>query len=233
MIRWRTSTAPASLKSDALKSKAAAPPGGLAYAVGDVHGRLDLLDGLLDILLEDRARKAPAEPAMLVFLGDLIDRGPDSAAVVERVLSLSNAPEWTTVALRGNHEQALLDFLDSPATGPEWVLFGGGATLASYGVEQPRGRSCVAGWAEASERLARAIRGRHRAFFEQTPLYLEWGQYIFVHAGVRPGVPLSRQSKKDLLGIREAFLAVPGPCDRIVVHGHTPAMSNATLWAQE
>jgi serine/threonine protein phosphatase 1 len=200
------------------------------YAIGDVHGRADLLEDLWARIEED-ARAAPDEPTTVVFLGDLVDRGPDSAKVVERVIGLRAQSPWRVQVLKGNHEQAMLLFLDDPAFGSTWLQHGGGPTLASYGVYPPQGRGDEAAWGTVRDAFAEALPPAHLAFLRSLPLYLERGDYLFVHAGVRPGVPLDRQSEQDLLWIRQEFLSRPKPSDRVVVHGHTPAeLPQLTRW---
>jgi serine/threonine protein phosphatase 1 len=165
-------------------------------AVGDIHGCRGALRDLLD-------RVAPSAQDQLVFLGDYIDRGPDSAGVVEDLLDL-HARLPRTVFLRGNHEQMLLDVLagDNPLN---FLYNGGGQTIASY--------RQGGGWPPPAE---------HRAFFESLPTLYTTGPFIFVHAGLRPGIPLDRQSADDLLWIRDEFLAVDADWGRTVVFGHTP-----------
>jgi serine/threonine protein phosphatase 1 len=200
------------------------------YAVGDVHGRADLLEDLYALIVED-ARAAPDEPTTLVFLGDLVDRGPDSAKVVERVMQLRAESAFRVQVLKGNHEQAMLLFLDDPAFGSTWLQHGGGPTLASYGVYPPAGRGDEAAWSAVRDAFAEAVPPAHVAFLRSLPLYLERGDYLFVHAGVRPGVPLERQTEQDLLWIRQEFLSRPKASDRVVVHGHTPSETpQLTRW---
>jgi serine/threonine protein phosphatase 1 len=200
------------------------PPGLLLYAVGDIHGRADLLDRLLELILEDAA-DAPAQRLSLVFLGDYIDRGPDSRAVLERLRRLRDADGPDVCCLRGNHEQALLDFLADPAAGPAWVRYGGDAALLSYGETAPRGASAVSPqcWEDCCAALVHALPPADLAFLHSLPLSHVAGGYLFVHAGVRPKVALDAQSNRDLLTIREPFLSWGGALERVVVHGHTPA----------
>lgn len=204
---------------------APAPPstaGRLVYAVGDVHGRLDLLQPLAASLTADMAQSAFAERPLLVFLGDYVDRGPASAGVIELILELSTEADIEVRALKGNHEEAMLAFLDDPAFGATWMAHGGAATLASYGVQPPAARTDPEAWAEIREAFAGALPATHLAFLQGLGLMTTVGDYAFVHAGVRPGVPLDRQSEHDLLWIRYEFLDAPGPFEKIVVHGHTP-----------
>lgn len=202
-----------------------APPstgGRLVYAVGDVHGRHDLLQGLVRQIARDAEAQNPSQQPLLVFLGDYVDRGPHSRQVVDTILALHEAPAFEVRALKGNHEEALLRFLEEPAFGTTWAEHGGSATLASYGVQPPATRTDVDAWTRASEDFAARLPGEHLDFYRGLDLVLEVGDYAFVHAGVRPGVPLAQQSERDLLWIRGEFLQAPGPFDKVIVHGHTP-----------
>ncbi len=193
----------------------------LIYAVGDVHGRSDLLGALLRVLEADAARAG--EPATLIFLGDLVDRGPDSAGVVARVCALRDSGLWAGVeALKGNHEDAMLLFLEDATFGPTWTQHGGGATLASYGVAPPVGRADAAVWEATRLAFREALPPAHLAFLQGANLSLVRGDYVFVHAGVRPGVTLEDQDPHDLMWIRQDFLSSRRACDKVVVHGHTP-----------
>jgi serine/threonine protein phosphatase 1 len=199
-----------------------APEGTLIYAVGDIHGRLDLLDKLLSRIRRDAARSqavAPVKP-VAVFLGDYIDRGPDSRAVLER-LAGDPLPGFETHFLLGNHEAELMGFLRSAARGLGWARHGGAETLESYGVSAPRGEDPVA-WEAARAAFAAAVPADHARFLSGLGLYVTLGDYMFVHAGVRPGRPLADQEKRDLIAIREPFLSVPNGLPYVVVHGHTP-----------
>lgn len=196
--------------------------GRLVYAIGDVHGRLDLLQPLMRDIAEDALRSAPAIRPILVFLGDYVDRGPDSARVIDLVLELQASGAFEVRTLKGNHEEALLGFLDDPSFGPVWFEHGGGATLAAYGVTPPPARSDEEAWEEVREAFAAVLPERHRTFYERLELMVTVGDYVFVHAGARPGVPLDRQTEKDLLWIRGDFLQARPSFDKVIVHGHTP-----------
>jgi serine/threonine protein phosphatase 1 len=204
----------------ARKSPARVPDGVTVYAIGDVHGRADLLAPLLDVVLADAAR---AERTIVVGLGDYVDRGPDSRGVVELMLDLAEKPSITLHCLRGNHDQALLDFLVDAELGPSWVRHGGGDTLASYGVASPRDPGDMRAWRDARETFAAALPDAHRRFFETLALSYVCEDYLFAHAGVRPGVALDAQTARDLLWIRDPFLSCARPLEKLVVHGHTPA----------
>jgi serine/threonine protein phosphatase 1 len=190
--------------------------------VGDVHGRLDVLEPLVADILQDVKASLPDRPPLLVFLGDYVDRGPASAGVVDLILNLAAWADLEVCALKGNHEEAMLTFLEDAAFGPLWMEHGGGATLASYGVAPPMSRSEPQAWAEARQALADALPEAHLAFLNRLELIRIEGDYAFVHAGVRPGATLDQQTERDLLWIRYDFLDAPGPFEKVIVHGHTP-----------
>jgi serine/threonine protein phosphatase 1 len=196
------------------------PEGLLLYAVGDIHGRLDLLESLLGLIERD-ATSRQADQRILVFVGDYIDRGPDSRGVVERLIS--DPPQgFEAHFLKGNHEAILLDFLEDAWRLDHWLMNGGDATMRSYGVDTERlahGGAAPEAWREA---FAEALPATHLRFFRELQLSVSFGDYLFVHAGVRPGVPLAAQSEADLIWIRGPFLSHADPFDKIVVHGHTP-----------
>ncbi|WP_309092080.1 metallophosphoesterase family protein [Phenylobacterium sp.] len=197
--------------------------GRLVYAVGDVHGRLDLLGPLLRDIAEDALASQPAERPLLVMLGDYVDRGPDSKGVVDLLLQMRTYARLETRTLKGNHEEALLRFLDDPMFGATWLDNGGGPTLASYGVQPPASRTDPEAWATASRAFSEALSDQHRAFYEGLELMVTQGDYAFVHAGVRPGVAIEAQAERDLLWIRQEFLEAAGPFGKVIVHGHTPS----------
>jgi serine/threonine protein phosphatase 1 len=196
--------------------------GRLVYAIGDIHGYPGQLGDLLRLIAEDAAREPAAERPLVVFLGDYFDRGPDGRAVVELVLALMEDPRFEVVALKGNHEDALLRFLADPEFAPAWIANWGRTTLSAYGVSAPSGFDAAACEAVRA-RFAEALPARHRAFLAGLQLSVEVGDYLFVHAGVRPGVPLDAQAERDLIWIRYDFLESDEPFGKVVVHGHTPA----------
>jgi len=197
---------------------ASMPPDTRVYAIGDVHGRADLLAELHGRIVKD-AMNAPEARRVAVYLGDYIDRGPDSAGVIDELLD--PLPDFEQVFLMGNHEEFLLHFLDDPAIGEAWVRNGGDATLASYGVETG-GSGIPADLAEACDLLRQNLPKAHLAFLQELDVSHREGDYLFVHAGIRPGVPLDEQSEHDLLWIREPFLESGDEREFVVVHGHTP-----------
>lgn len=198
------------------------PQGRRVYAVGDVHGRADLLIRLLTTLREDIARGEFEGRPILIFLGDYVDRGFQSKEVINVLLGDMLSP-FETYFLKGNHEQAMLQFLGDPGIGPRWAEYGGAETLVSYGVQPPRTRTSLEEWQQASDELNAALPADHLHFLSNLDLTVRIGDYVFVHAGVRPGVPLDQQTEHDLLWIREEFLGDRKPLEAVIVHGHTPA----------
>lgn len=194
------------------------PEGLRIYAIGDVHGRLDLLDGVFGRI--DRHLEAdPCEQNLTILLGDMIDRGPQSRGVIERVMARGKS-HWL-LAMRGNHEQCLLDFLEDPEVLVEWGEFGAFSTLLSYGVK-PRLSATPEQRREARDDLLAVMPAEQLAFLKQLAISFSCHGYFFVHAGVRPLVPFKDQVAEDLLWIRHEFLSHRGGFERIVVHGHTP-----------
>jgi serine/threonine protein phosphatase 1 len=195
--------------------------GQLVYGIGDVHGCYGLLKQLLAQLARDYGPRARGRRPVLVFVGDYVDRGPDSARVLEALIWLQRRPELEVHLLKGNHEQALLDFIDRPHQGVAWVEFGGAETLASYGVLPPRPGAGPADYLRARDELVRRMPASHLRLLAGLELMVLVGDYAFVHAGVRPGRALSRQDEEDLLWIRQGFLDARGPFEKVIVHGHT------------
>lgn len=205
-------------------TNAKTPAGRRIYAIGDIHGRADLLGAMIELIERDDARR-PKASAILVFLGDYIDRGPDSKSVVDR---LAGGPprgfEWC--ALKGNHEEMLLTFLDDPFSSRVWLRNGGGATLLSYGVNRALIGAAAAMDPPSLERIGLYLKetmpASHLQFYRSLLPFWRSGDYFFAHAGVRPGAPLNRQAEADLLWIRDPFLEWPRDHGAVVVHGHTP-----------
>lgn len=186
------------------------------YAIGDIHGRQDLLDRAIAAIERDLKERGGA--ALTVTLGDYVDRGPNSRGVLDR---LSANPFPTPyVALKGNHELMLEAFLADPALGPQWKDFGGLEMCRSYGIPaadvmMPRDYATVA------EALRGAI-APHTTFLQSLKAWHSHGKYFLCHAGVRPGIALDRQDDHDLMWIRAEFLGSDVDFGKIVVHGHTP-----------
>lgn len=196
------------------------------YAIGDVHGRLDLLKRLHDAIDQDWAgTRAQGGIAVEIYLGDAIDRGPNSAGVIEELLK--RRTERHCVFILGNHEAEFIRVLAGSAT-PEqvmhWLRMGGATTAMSYGAHEIPFQS-EDGAAKFILTLGQRVPETHRWFLHNYKLFYVIEPYLFVHAGIRPGVPLTRQSNVDLLSIRDEFLLSEEKHEHIVVHGHTPVMS--------
>ena len=194
-------------------------PGARIYAVGDVHGRLDLLDALLAQIRADIATRPAATTTSVIFLGDLIDRGPASAQVIQRLSNLHDFPA-RLVFLSGNHEEIFLRVLDAePGVAYDWLGFGGDACVESYGLAS----SALTAMDERTiaDLLMRTIPVEDIEFVNGFADSVRSGDYLFVHAGIRPGIPIEEQSSHDLRWIREAFLNDGKDHGMMIVHGHT------------
>ena len=198
----------------------AAPEGCRLYAIGDVHGRLDALDALLDAIYADSGESG-GHP-VLVMLGDYIDRGPASRGVIQRLVQLKRDRFLETRFVRGNHEDTMMHFLREPTVGPSWCGFGGAETLQSYGVTAPLLSDDLDGWAATQTAFAAALPQDHLRFLQALEPYVEYGDYFFTHAGVRPGVALAEQAPYDMMWIRDDFLRSSAVFAKGIVHGHTP-----------
>ena len=196
------------------------PPGSCVYAIGDIHGRLDLLESLEDQIVRDAERRGMARN-VIVYLGDYIDRGYNSFGVMERLID-KPLTGFERVHLKGNHEDFLLQFLEDQGVGPVWLANGGLEALVSYGVRLPPGAPQGERLAAAQAGLREALPAAHLRFLHGLTLTHCEGDYLFVHAGVRPGVAVAEQQEGDLMWIREAFLDDESFHDCMVVHGHTP-----------
>jgi serine/threonine protein phosphatase 1 len=188
------------------------PPGQRIYAIGDVHGCLDRLLDLHAQIAADLAAR-PVEAPLLLHLGDYVDRGPDSAGVVALLQKGDPLPGVPTVNLLGNHERTMAEALTSlGAAATDWMIAGGREALASWGgdPDAPRGS-----WAAH-------VPAHHLAFLHELAISHRAGGYLFVHAGIRPGVELAAQSVQDMVSIRTAFLFSEVDFGVVVVHGHTP-----------
>jgi serine/threonine protein phosphatase 1 len=209
----------AGLKRAVSKRKPRVPAGARIYAVGDIHGRADLLAKLFTRIDEDLQARPIRDP-IEVFLGDYIDRGPSSRQVID--LLIERRQNHEVMLLKGNHEDCVLRFVNDPGVLSEWRHIGGLATILSYGVTPTR-RDDPRSQHELAVALAHAMPDSHRLLLESLMLSYTNGDYFFVHAGVRPGIALQQQSQQDLLGIREDFLWHEANYGKVIVHGHTPA----------
>ena len=189
------------------------------FAVGDIHGRLDLLLAS-ERRIMDRVGSATA-PVLIVFLGDYIDRGPDSRSVIDHLTRKLPTPFYR-VCLCGNHEDAFLAFMAAEKFDPAWLEFGGVQTLQSYGIDAAHMLRTDPSGKTLQQAVRHAVPPAHEKFLDQLPVAISVGNYLFVHAGVRPGLPLAEQTDTDLMWIREPFLSKGPGIDMTVVHGHTP-----------
>jgi serine/threonine protein phosphatase 1 len=191
------------------------PPGRRIYAIGDIHGCDARMAMLHERIAEDLARR-PVPAPLLLHIGDYVDRGPDSAGVVARLLRGSPIDHVPVLNLMGNHEQTMLDALAGDrAAGTDWLYQGGRSALESYGADPDAPR----------EHWADAVPAAHLDFLRRLAMRHQEGGYLFVHAGIRPGIPLHTQATEDLLRIRQPFLYTDQSFGVVVVHGHTPVFS--------
>lgn len=187
------------------------------YAIGDIHGCYDQMVALLELIGQDDARRGNSQKTTILFLGDLIDRGPDSAKVIEYLIDLTDNYE-NILVLRGNHEQAFLDIAKGRQDMVhDWLRMGGRRTLRSYGIDPD--------WASSNSvalpmRIQEQVPRQHIKWLSKLPYCARSDGYFFCHAGVRPGVPLKNQTTHDLMWIREDFLAYEGNHEAVIVHGH-------------
>lgn len=189
------------------------------YAIGDIHGRADLLRAVHARILAD-ARGSSAKSMVAVYLGDYIDRGSSSREVIDLLLD-EPLPGFQSVHLRGNHEQVLLDFRHDISVAPNWLRHGGDATLQSYRVTCPASVERSADLLDAQAELKAKLPRRHLDFYRSLATLHREDDYVFVHAGIRPGVALAEQTEEDLLWIRDGFLSSNEDHGCIVVHGHS------------
>ncbi len=201
------------------RERPSVPAGRRVYAVGDIHGRADLLARLLT-RIDDDLKARPTTDSVQVFLGDYIDRGPSSREVID--LLIARRQEHVTIFLKGNHEDYALKFLSDPTVLSKWKELGGLDTLLSYGLT-PEWRDDPESPHRVATALTQALPDAHHRFLQGLALSFTCGDYFFAHAGVRPGVPLQAQFQRDLFWIRDDFLLHEEDFGKIVVHGHTPA----------
>lgn len=194
------------------------PKGVRIYAVGDIHGRVDLLREVLQRIDRDKMQH-PTARSIEVFLGDYIDRGPQSREVIQALVE--RRIDCEVVCLRGNHEALLEQFFQRPGVFAQWRELGGGETLLSYDLAAPT-RPTRSGELTLAKAFLARFPPSHLAWLRELRDSFELGDYYFVHAGVRPGVPLASQTQHDLLWIRREFLEWPEYFDKMIVHGHTP-----------
>ncbi len=200
------------------RSRGRVPEGVRIYAIGDIHGQIGLLDSLLGRVQTHIAHN-PIANTITVFLGDYVDRGPASRAVLERLIEYGSQRQ--SVFLKGNHEAFLIEFLREPRILDEWKKYGGVDTLLSYGL-RPDSEALLKRQADIASEFWKVLPSTHRDFLIHLKASFVCGDYFFAHAGVRPGIALSAQEEADLLWIRADFLNHEKPFEKVVVHGHTP-----------
>ena len=194
------------------------PEGLRIYCIGDIHGRVDLLQQIHKSIQKDVAGFQGTRK--LIYLGDYIDRGENSRDVID-LLTKQPLPEFDSVYLRGNHEQSMLDFLDQAKVGRNWFTYGGLATLVSYKVKLSKLPTQKSDFEEIQTNFRALVPQSHIDFLERTEVSCAFGSFYFVHAGIRPGVPLKKQRSEDQLWIREEFIRCKKPYEKIIIHGHT------------
>lgn len=194
----------------------AVPDGARYYVIGDIHGRLDLFEALIDAIEDDNSSRPGAE-SHVILLGDLVDRGPDSAGVIARTR------EWqgkrSVRVLVGNHEEMMLGAFERPEVLRHFLKHGGRETVLSYGLSRKQFNAMSL--SELFELLPKLVPQEERDYIANFEEMIVAGDFVFVHAGIDPKVPLEEQKRKDLLWIRDRFLNHEGPLDKVVVHGHT------------
>jgi calcineurin-like phosphoesterase family protein len=211
---------PSSATNTKASRKPQLPEGVRIYAVGDIHGRADLLQDMFAAIDHHLAHAGPAR-SLHVFLGDYVDRGPCSRQTIDLLIDRSRHHD--VIFLKGNHEAFLLEVLENPDRLEAWTEYGGMQTLMSYGIT-PSLRRNREERLRLVEALAAAMPSEHRQFLSQLRTSFTCGDFFFVHAGVRPGIPLRRQREADLLWIRDEFLRSERRLAKFIVHGHTPVL---------
>jgi serine/threonine protein phosphatase 1 len=195
------------------------PSGHRVYAIGDIHGRADLLAQLHRQIREDAANASGNIKKTVVYLGDYVDRGLESMGVIDLLLT-APTDEFARIYLKGNHEDTLLRFLKDPSIGSDWFAIGGDATVLSYGIRIPTGLTSEQYFEYTWKEFRARIPKDHLEFLLSLQLMHQTGDYVFVHAGIKPGVPLELQHPEDLMWIRREFLDSKEKHEKVVVHGH-------------
>lgn len=189
------------------------------YTIADIHGCSELLLAMLDAIRQD-AEPYANQRRILITLGDYIDRGPDSFNVIETLIRLP-LPGFEAKHLKGNHEDLFIDFLKNPIEGLTWLSNGGWATLLSYGFEVSDLPESLDDLSKIQLKLLERLPKEHVSFFKSLRLFYKIGDYYFVHAGIRPNIPLEKQKEEDLLWIRSEFINSREAFEKVIVHGHT------------
>lgn len=206
------------LKRERDRRESRVPDGKRVYAIGDIHGRPDLLRKIHTLILEDVETREPAEN-IVIYLGDYVDRGHDARGVLD-ILTGQPLPGFRSIHLMGNHEDFMVRFLEDPKVGPPWIVNGGNATLKSYGVSLQKVYNEEA-LKEGRNQLMARLPPPHWMFLQGLKTHHIEGDFLFVHAGIRPGVPTKEQEPQDMMWIRDDFLNSEAEHDHVVVHGHS------------
>jgi Calcineurin-like phosphoesterase len=196
------------------------PDGVRIYAIGDIHGRADLLDILLE-RIDVHAIENPVAQTVEVFLGDYVDRGPASRQVIDRLVVRNQTHK--AVFIKGNHEVLMTSFITMPTMLNDWQSVGGLETLISYGIT-PAINADSETQVRLSTAFGEALSESHRQFLKNLTPSFTCGDFFFVHAGIKPGIPLTLQKEEDLLWIRQEFLDCEDDFSKVIVHGHTPVL---------
>jgi len=197
-----------------------APENTRIYAIGDIHGTLPPLLELHERIMAEEKKRAPKERKVIIYLGDYIDRGLQSKEVIEHLIS-APLPGFEQIFIKGNHEHAMMEFLRGPERKDTWLLWGGDATIQGYGVPLEHHLFNNINLKEIATSLAKKIPETHKKFFSKLRIQHIEGDYIFVHAGFRPGIPLAEQQDEDKMMIRDEFIYSPKNFGKTVVFGHT------------
>lgn len=200
--------------------KARVPAGDRIYAIGDIHGRVDLLKRLHDTIALDAQTAAPDTRKTIIYLGDYVDRGFNSKELIDYLLD-NPLPGLAPVYLKGNHDEYFVNFIETCNEGAPWLKYGGDATVYSYGVRIADHVAPDQRLEHICERLRETVPERHIDFLSQLKLAWTVGDFLFVHAGVHPDRPWDKQTSEDLLWIRDEFLESDRDFGKIVVHGHS------------
>lgn len=208
-----------------VKNDAGLPQGCRVYAVGDIHGCYSLLQEALDKIHRDMEKRSPVSDIKIIFLGDYIDRGPDSRKVIDEFIK-DPQDGIERIYIKGNHEDTLLQFIEEPSVLDSWQQYGGLETLQSYGVDL---RLVYQGNNFVRDAFLSALSEKHLKFYQGLKTSCIIGDYFFCHAGVKPGVSLDSQEDDDLMWIRNEFLQYSGDHGKVVVHGHTP-VKEPEIW---
>jgi serine/threonine protein phosphatase 1 len=216
-------------KRFALKTTKHPTEGQLLYAFGDIHGRYDLLVDLLEQIRPDVDQRARGRRPILIFCGDYIDRGADSSRVIQALCCLSNRVDLEVHALQGNHEAMLMAFIEHPEQGRNWLRAGGAATLSSYGIAAPAIDGPDIDLVRSRDQLLRVMPAAHIVLISNMTKIMTIGDFVFVHAGLDPTLPIGKQNAHDPLWIGAEFRQHRGSFGKTVIHGHSWSSSKPDI----